>query len=466
MSISLLEQPAALELLDDAELQAATVRGCQERLTPFLQRYLPLFYRLEQRGHARVVIEGKLSGLERKTSEPIARRAGENRKPIQVFVGAGAWDDDRVMREVRVHVGEVIGDADGILLIDGSAFVKKGDDSCGVKRQWCGRLGKVENCQVGVFLAYATARGHAPLDRQLYLPEDWANDTERRAQCHVPETVVFQEKWRIAQALIERSGQDVPHRWVVADDEFGRVSTWRAWLRHQRKLYVLDVPSNTLVREVGGQRLTGARPPFETARAWAARQPARRWKTITIRAGEKGPLRVQALDALVQTKDEDGCVGPVERLVVTRTVAAKPDYAYHLSNAKHEPLQKVVRVGSERHRVEEVLQESKGEVGLAHYEMRSWVGWHHHMTLSFLALWFLVLEQRRVGKKNPGHHDPAGAADLHEAAAAAATRAGAHRRRNQRSAAAHGGGPDLSLLQGDQTFSAASSQRNLRLGKC
>lgn len=462
MSISLLERPAAQVLLDDAELHPATVRACQERLTPFLQRYLPLFYRIEQRDHARVVIEGKLSGLERKTSEPIARRAGEKRKPIQVFVGAGAWDDEAVMRGLRDHVSEAIGDPDGILIVDGSAFVKKGEDSCGVKRQWCGRLGKVENCQVGVFLAYATAHGHAPLDRQLFLPEDWANDAARRTQCHVPDTVGFAEKWRIAQALIERSGKDVPHRWVVADDEFGRVSAWRAWLRFKRKLYVLDVPSNTLVRDLSARGNNGARPKFETAHAWAARQPARRWQTITIRAGEKGPLRVQALDALVQTKDEDGCVGPVERLLVTRTLDVKPDQAYALSNAKHMPLQKVVQVGSERHRIEEVFQQGKGEVGLGHYEVRSWVGWHHHMTLSLMALWFLVLEQRRVGGKNSGHHNPAGAADLHEVTATSASATGAHRRGNHPGTASHGGGPHRSLLQGHEALSATPSCRNRR----
>jgi SRSO17 transposase len=457
MSITLLERPEAQALLNDAELHPATVRGCEERLTSFLQRYLPLFYRVEQRDHARVVIEGKLSGLERKTCEPIARRVGEKRKPIQIFVGAGAWDDEAVMRELRVDVGEKIGDPDAILIIDGSAFVKKGDESCGVKRQWCGRLGKVENCQVGVFLAYATARGHAPLDRQLFLPEDWANDAPRREKCHVPESVVFKEKWRIAQQLIERSGADVPHRWVVADDEFGRVSTWRAWLRHQRKLYVVDIPSNTLVRDVNERSPDGARPKFETAHAWAARQPAQRWQTITIRDGEKGPLRVRALDALVQTKDDDGRAGPMERLLVTRTLDAKPDQAYALSNAKHEPLRKVVCVGSERHRIEEVLQEGKGEVGLGHYEVRSWVGWHHHMTLSFLALWFLVLERRRVGKKNTGYHDPASAADFHQAAPEPTPIAGANCGGNHASAAANRGGPHRSLLQGHKTISAPPS---------
>ena len=466
MSIPLLERREAQVLLDDAQLHGATVEACQERLTPFLQRYLPLFYRAEQRDHARVVIEGKLSGLERKTSEPIARRVGQERKPIQIFVGQGAWDDEAVTHELRQHVREEIGAADGILVVDGSAFEKKGEHSCGVARQWCGRLGKVENCQVGVFLAYATARGHALVDRQLYLPKDWALDAERRAECHVPEHVVFQEKWRIAQQLLERSGRDLPHRWIVADDEFGRVSAWRAWLRAQHKRYVLDVPSNTLVRELGVRRADGLRPKFETAQTWAARQPARRWKTITIRDAEKGPLRVQAMDCLVQTKDEDGHVGPVERLVVTRTLDAKPVQYYPLSNAKQAPLRTLVHVGSERHRIEESLQQGKGEVGLAHYEVRSWVGWHHHMTLSFLALWFLVLEKRRVGEKNPGDHDSASAATFHQAAAMAATAAERHRRRDHERLAAHRGSAHLPLLQGDEAFSSASLRRKLRLASC
>jgi len=437
MSIPLLQRREARALLNDAELHWATVRGCQEHLTPFLQRYLPLFYRAEQREHARVVIEGKLSGLERKTSEPIARRVGQERKPIQIFVGQGAWDNEAVTGELRQHVAEAIGDPDGILVIDGSGFVKKGEHSCGVARQWCGRLGKIENCQVGVFLAYATADGHALVDRQLYLPKEWADDAARRAECHVPPEVVFQEKWRIAQHLLERSGADLPHRWVVADDEFGRVSAWRAWLRFQRTRYVVDVPYNTLVREVGVRRADGSRPKFETAQAWAARQPARRWKTLTIRDGEKGPLRVQALECLAQTKDEDGHVGPVERLLVTRTLEVTPVQYYALSNAKRAPLRTLVRVGSERHRIEEALQEGKGEIGLAHYEVRSWVGWHHHMTLSFLALWFLVLEKRRVGGKNSGHDDPPSAAAFHQTAATAAAVLKRHCRRDHACLAAH-----------------------------
>ena len=149
-------------------MSADAVRGCKERLTRSLHRYLPWFYRVEQRELAQVVIEGKLSNLQRKTSEPIAYAADRTRKPVQNFVGAGKWDDEAVMAELRRHVAEEIGAPDGVLVVDGSGFPKKGADSCGVARQWCGRLGKIDNCQVGVFVAYASAKGHAPLDRRLY----------------------------------------------------------------------------------------------------------------------------------------------------------------------------------------------------------------------------------------------------------------------------------------------------------
>jgi SRSO17 transposase len=418
--MSLLEHPKAQELLADATLTAAAVRHCRDHLTHFLQRYLPRFYRQEQRDLATLVIQGRLSGLERKTSEPIALQAGHTRKPVQHFVGAGRWDDEAVMVELRHHVAEELGDPEAVLVVDSSGFPKKGTASCGVARQWCGRLGKKDNCQVGVFLTYAAAGGHAPLDRRLYLPVAWATDRKRRRQTQVPKEVVFQEKWRIALDLLERSGPDVPHGWVAGDDEFGRATAFRAELRRRRERYVLDVPANTLVRDVG-PRPGGRRAVFERAEVWAARQPAGRWKTITLRAGEQGPLRVRALARRVQTKDEDGCVGPSETLLVLRSLGSEARTWYAVSNARRqERLARLAEVHGERHRVEEVLQEGKGEVGLAQYEVRSWVGWHHHMTLALLALWFLTWERRRLGGKNPGADTSAGAAGLQPVAPAAA----------------------------------------------
>jgi SRSO17 transposase len=417
----ILGHPEAQALLGQATLTPAAVQDCGDRLTAFLGRYLPLFYRKEQRENAMIVVEGLLSGLERKTCEPIARAHGIHRKPVQFFVGSGAWDDEAVMAELRRHVREELGDEQAVLVIDPSAFAKKGNESCGVKRQWCGRLGKTENCQVGVFLCYAAARGHAPLDRRLYLPEEWAGDEQRRKKGHVPEGVVFREKWRIGLEMVDRCrAEGLPHGWVAGDDEFGRCSELRAALRGRGERYVLDVPCNTLVRDLEARRPPRKRAgrgrrretPFVPVREWAAKQPASAWRKVAVRGGAKGPLGVEALTRRVKAKDKDGRVGPEERLLVTRRSGGEIDYA--LSNARDAaPLEELVRAHAERHRIEQMLEEGKGEAGLAHYEVRSWVGWHHHTTLALLALWFLLLEKGRLGgKKLPGRDGPAGAGDL------------------------------------------------------
>ena len=228
--MSLLEHPTAQALLADADVSAPAVASCRRRLENFLQRYLPRFYRIEHHELARVVLQGKLSSLQRKTSEPIAYQAGRHRKPVQHFVGAGCWDDESVMVELRRHVAEELADANAVLVLDPSAFPKSGADSCGVARQWCGRLGKVDNCQVGVFLAYVGTAGQALVDRQLYLPQEWAENAARRQQTHVPKTLRFQESWRIGLDLLDRTGPDLPFGWVAGDDEFGRCAAFRGEL--------------------------------------------------------------------------------------------------------------------------------------------------------------------------------------------------------------------------------------------
>jgi SRSO17 transposase len=424
--MTIIDHPDAQALLADAELSADAVRSCAGRLHAFAQRYLPLFHREEQRQHALVILQGKLSGLQRKTTEPIATHAGHKRRPLQLFVGAGAWGDPPILAELRRDVAAELGDPNGVFVLDGSGFPKKGADSCGVGRQWCGRLGKVDNCQVGVFLAYAAPRGCALLSARLYLPTDWAADADRRAKAHVPEDVVFQEGWRLALGLLDEAAGTVPAGWVTGDDEYGRCSDLRAQLRLRHRRYVLDVPCNTLVRDVGERRPPAQpggpprRPLFERVDQWVARQKPGRWRTVTVRGGEKGPLRVKVLLATVQTKDTNGCVGPSERLVVLRTPEKKPQTWYTLSNAREARRPELARVHGARHRVEELLEEGKGEVGLGQYEVRSWVGWHHHMTLTLLALWFLQLERLRLGGKNPGDHGAAGAAGLYQVAAATA----------------------------------------------
>jgi len=426
---TILEHPAAQELLAETDIDPGTVRGLTRHLTSFLQRYLPFFYRDEHRRHAAVILRGKLTGLQRKTTEPIAIDAGLKRRPLQLFVGAGGWDDHAVLAELRRHVTQELADPDAALVLDPSAFPKKGQQSCGVARQWCGRLGKVDNCQAGVFLAYVAPRGKALIACRLFLPEERAADRTHRTKTYVPQEVTFQEKWRIGLDLLRSAGREVPHGWVVGDDEFGRATELRAQLRFDQERYALDVPCNTLVRDLRERRppsRAGGKPRlplFERAEQWAARQPKQRWKTIRLRGGEKGPRDVLAVQQRVQTKDDEGRVGPSERLVVIKTCEKAPQVWYVLSNARQEvPLAPVVVAHGSRHGVEELFEEGNQEVGLSHYEVRSWTGWHHHMTLSLLALWFLQVERRRVGGKKSGDHGVAGAGAVHGVAAPA----GAH----------------------------------------
>jgi SRSO17 transposase len=429
--MDILDHPDARALLRDAELSPDAVRGCAGRLEQFAARYLPHFYRREHRDHALVVLRGKLTGLQRKTTEPIATQAGLDRRPLQLFVGAARWDDAAVLAELRRHVARELGHGDAVFVLDSSGFAKKGAASCGVARQWCGRLGKVDNCQVGVFLAYAAPRGKALLDARLYLPQDWAADGRRRATTHVPAEVTFQEKWRLGLELLDGARAGLPGTWVAGDDDFGRCTELRAGLRQRRLRYVLDVPCDTRVRDPSERRppsRAGGRerlPVFERVDAWVARQPAGRWRAARVRDGAAGPREVSVLLATVQTTEDGGKAGPSERLVVLRTREKQPRTWYALSNARQANRAELARAHGARHRVEELFAEGKGEVGLSHYEVRSWVGWHHHMTLSLLALWFLQLERLRLGGKNAGGDGPASAGHLHGAAGRPAAERGA-----------------------------------------
>ena len=472
--MSLLEDPQAQALLAEAQVTAGQVRGSRRRLESFLERYVPLFYRKEQGHNARIVVEGLLRGLERKTAEPIAREHGVPRKPIQFFVGSGKWEDEVVMAEVRRHGVETLGDPPGVLVFDPSAFPKKGTHSCGVERAWCGRLGKVENCQIGLFLAYATSRGQGPLDRRLYLPKDWVADRVRRDECHVPAGVKFQERWRMALEMLDHHGASVPHAAVAAEDEFGRVAAFRAGLRDRREAYVLEVPCHTQVRDLQGRRpprragKKGRRRqvPFRRADAWAAAQPADRWQEFTVQDGQKGPIRVQAVTTPVRTRQEKR-LGPEEGLIVIRhweSDGSEPDVSYHLTWAPQEvPLELWVRTHARRHQIEQMLEHGKGEAGLDHYEVRSYVGWHHHMTLSLLALWFLSRERLAMKKKDAGGDAAAGAGDPGASVAASRPRSAADRPRGQHGADPQRTSQDLPLARTHGPVPAASPARRLRI---
>jgi SRSO17 transposase len=406
--MTILEHPKAQALLGDAVLTAEQVVQIGTRIEPFLQRYYPLFQRSEQRTNARHLLEGKLSALSRKTAEPIAHQAGVRREVLQDFLGASPWNDDLILAELRRHVQEVWNDPRGVLLGDGSSFPKKGSHSCGVKRQYCGRLGKVENSQLGIFLGYACRHGHTLLDHRLFLPREWADDSQRRKQTGVPKEVAYQETWEILLDQVDRC-QEVPHAWVVTDAEFGRVYQFRQGLRQRRERYVVDIRNDMQIRDLRatpplrqGKRGRHPLPPWQSVLTWTASQVPAAWTRFEIRDGEKGPLLVEAAQTRVQTR-EGGKKGEEERLVVIRTVnAAEAKTWYTFSNAADEtPLLEVVWAHAQRHWEEAGFREGKGEVGLDEYEVRGWRGWHHHMTMSLLALWFLCQERSTQKEVTP-----------------------------------------------------------------
>lgn len=385
------------------------------RLRRHLRPFLPLFAgRSEVRQNAAMAVEGLLSGLPRKSVEPIAEFHNEPRRALQRFVGAGGWRDEPLVDRLVAEVEEELGCADGALIVDGSGFPKKGTESVGVKRQWCGRLGKVENCQVGVFLAYASREGHTLVDERLYLPEEWASSPSRREKCYVPETVEFRKAWELADEMIAARSASLPHGWVLGDDEFGRVTAFRDRLAARGERYMLDVPANTHVR-IRGQKPHAGRPPGPIeAREWAAAHVTKAdWTLYTVRNGAKGPYQVEVAWTRVDTKrDPDKKKSPWDReetLLVIRTVAQQPEVKYCLSRAVPDvPIEKKVQAACSRSKIEDCLERAKGEVGLDEYEVRSWTGWHHHMTLGLLALWFLVKEHRRLRRRFPPLHGSAG----------------------------------------------------------
>jgi len=412
------------EIFPHVEITRRQLEPCLENLDKFLERYAPRFYRLEQRDHARTYMEGRLSDLPRKTCEPIATDHDQNRWLIQHFVGMGLWEDEKVLSELHLHVREELGDPSGILILDGSDYEKKGTQSVGVKRQWCGRLGKVENCQAGVYLAYAGSGDAALVDRRLYLPIEWCRSPKRRKKARIPKEIHFQSKIQIADDLLKKDAARFPHAWVVGDDEFGRPAWFRRSLARRKERYLLEVPSNTRIRDLAApspkrrsKRGRAPKPPFVRSTVWAHQQSASAWTRLVIHDGEKGPIQFEAILAHVQAKDEQR-VGPIETFMVMRTLGPEPEYRFYLSNAdEFVPLAELVRVAQARHLIEECFERAKGEAGMAHYEVRSWVGWNHHMTLSLLAAWFLTLEKRRVGGKNAGSDGPAHGPGLSHAVA-------------------------------------------------
>lgn len=398
------------EMMAQAEVAPELIDGFLSRLEAFVQPFSASLAVPEQRRHTMEYLTGLLSKLEHKTGEGIAYLHDRERQGIQTFIGQVPWEHAPLLKTLATQVGEDLGEADGVIVFDPSAFAKKGTKSVGVARQWCGRLGKVENCQVAIYMAYVSRKDHAIVNTRLYIHEEWTKDRRRCKAAGVPKEIGFRTRHELALEMLDEHGPLLPHSWVAGDDEMGRPASFRLDLRARGERYLLAVPSNTSARDIevappeySGQ---GRRPmsPFVRLDRWCSRLPESAWARIEVRDGEKGPLAVDVVKRRVQGRTPTGGTGPEELLFISRELQSNGTWKhdYYLSNAPPEtPLKELARVGKAEHRVEECFRRAKSESGLGDYQVRNWLGWHHHQTLALLAAWFLNQETRRGKNRDP-----------------------------------------------------------------
>src|SRR6266481_2246561 len=420
------------ELLSDCIVSPDVFAHMVERLRDFVVPYQRALATEAGQRNVHLYLQGLLSHLPHKNAEDIATLVDVERLVMQAFIGTAPWDH-RLLIEVLVgQVADRLGKPDGIIAFDPSSFPKRGTHSVGVKRQWCGHRGKVDNCQVGVFMGYVSRYNHALLDFRLSLPEEWARDEPRRQACHVPPEVRYQTRQEQCVEMLDAGGDQVPHGWVTGDDALGRHTQFRHQLRERGERYVLGVPCTTTMRDLEAPLPAyagrGRRPkaPWQSVTQWRQALPGDTWTHLTVRDGEKGPVEIEMLRHRVQTRIERKRPGPEEWLVVTRRPltedrtweprasrdATDQDacdrYQYYLTPTcvsdveLEEPslaeLARVIKAGA---CIEASFKRGKGEVGMDAYQVRTWHGWHHHMALSLLAVWFLIGETHRGQQVTP-----------------------------------------------------------------
>lgn len=346
------------------------------------------FRRPEPRRRVKSYVEGLLSGVDRKNGWQIAEHAGEGTPyGIQRLLAAACWDADAVRDELRNYALEHLEEEDGVLVLDETGFLKKGTKSAGVARQYSGTAGKIDNCQIGVFLAYASARGTALLDRELYLPKEWTGDAERRAEAGIPGEVAFRTKPQRARAMLERAFEaGVQASWVVADEVYGRDRRLRMYLESTLQPFVLTVPSNETLWYSGFAQVT--------AKRIAASLEPDAWQRLSAGEGEKGPrLYDWARAPLFRMAEPEW----EHWLLARRNIDDPADVAYFVVFAPAgTSLEELVRVAGRRWTIETAFEGAKQEAGLDEYEVRSWTGWYRHVTLSLLAYAFLAVTRAKT----------------------------------------------------------------------
>ena len=393
-------------------------KGWARALDELMGRLGPRFGRVEPRRRALAYLRGLLAPVERKNGWQLAEAAGD-RTPdgMQDFLGRMRWDADAVRDDLQAYVVEHLGDPGAVLVLDETGFVKKGTKSAGVQRQYSGTAGRVENCQIGVFLGYASRHGRALIDRALYLPEVWAGDAGRRAEAGVPGGVTFTTKPKLGRAMLKRAlDAGVPCSWVAGDSVYGADGTLRRTIEARRRGYVLGVTS--------GQRLGGRRVD-----AWAAGVPPEGWHRLSAGEGTKGP---RLYDWAFLPYRGGAPAGWAKGLLIRRKLDEPDEMAFHLTLAPEgTDLATLVRVAGTRWTIEACFEAAKGEVGLDEYEVRSWTGWHRHVTLAMLAHAYLAAVREAAaggrGAARPGR-GPAAADRARGAPAALAPALGAQPR--------------------------------------
>jgi len=408
------------------ELTPQAIDNLVEELRAYHAIYSPLFQRREQREGAAKYLHGLLLELPRKSIEPmVLALEGPNAKAVrttQLCISEGAWDDEVLLQRHWQEVDTSLGEDDGVLTLDGSDFLKQGRESVGVKRQYCGEVGKRANCQAGVFLGYASRQGYTLLDRRLYLPQEWVEEeayAKRRRRCGVPATVPFKTKPTLGGEMIQavHVAGTLRARWVACDEAFGRDTSLLDHIDGLGLWYFAEVPHDTQVwrhrpatavpswsgqgRKPTRTRVLAGEGQPDAVAPLAASLPPDRWVRRTIKEGSKGPL-VARFAALRVIAMREGLPGPEVWLVLRRNLVTGELKTYVSNAPANTPLATLVRLSGMRWPIETCFEDGKQYLGMGDYEVRGWRGWHHHMTLCILAHFFLVRVCLRLKKKPRG----------------------------------------------------------------
>src|SRR5579862_2854044 len=362
------------------------------------ERIAGRFGRAEPRARVRDYVSGLVTGLERKNGWTLAEWAGEvSPDGMQRLLRRADWDVDGVRDDVRGYVVEQLGEPDGVLIADDTGFLKKGTRSAAVQRQYSGTAGRTENCQVGVFLAYASRHGHALIDRELYVPRSWADDPERCRAAGIPDDVEFTTKPRQAQEMIARAAAaGVPFAWFTADEIYGQAKYLQAWLEERDIWYVMAIRcSDTLTRSEGERR----------ADALIAAVPSRGWQKISAGGGAHGPREYDWTRIPVRPGWERG---RGHWLLARRSLADPAEIAYYACyGPRRSSTADLAWTAGSRWHIEECFQQGKNEAGLDQYQVRTWRAWYAHITLSMLALAWLAASKAQAVKKGSAPATPA-----------------------------------------------------------